>query len=511
MIAQSTALVNRPPFLTVFSYALMRDEKGEEMHKSKGNAIWFDEAAEEIGVDAMRWLFSRANPDANLNFGYHIADDVRRRFILPLWNSYAFFATYAALDRFDPQAPENQVPLAERSVLDRWILSQLHQLVAEVRGALDDYAPDRAARAIERFTIDELSNWYIRRNRRRFWKSENDADKAAAYQTLYESLTTLARLLAPFTPFLAEAIYQNLVRAVDSHSPESVHLTDYPVSRSDRIDESLSRDMDAVLEVVGAGHAARQEAAIKVRQPLPALLVHTREPAMLESIFRLRDQILDELNVKSLEPMADPGQFVSYTIRPNLRALGPRLGKRVNEVRDALVALDASEVAVRARAGSDIHVDTAEGSVTLAPSDILIDTVRLPGYAAAQGARSTVVLDTTLSPALIEEGLARDFVRGIQDARKQAGYQIDDTIEINFVADPEVARAIEAHREYVMTETLATTLQGETAPGNSDAVEPEQVEGPGGTVLADGRFVDQIGVGDHHVRIALRLDKGPAE
>ena len=511
MIAQSTALVNRPPFLTVFSYALMRDEKGEEMHKSKGNAIWFDEAAEEIGVDAMRWLFSRANPDANLNFGYHIADDVRRRFILPLWNSYAFFATYAALDRFDPQAPENQVPLAERSVLDRWILSQLHQLVAEVRGALDDYAPDRAARAIERFTIDELSNWYIRRNRRRFWKSENDADKAAAYQTLYESLTTLARLLAPFTPFLAEAIYQNLVRAVDSHSPESVHLTDYPVSRSDRIDESLSRDMDAVLEVVGAGHAARQEATIKVRQPLPALLVHTREPAMLESIFRLRDQILDELNVKSLEPMADPGQFVSYTIRPNLRALGPRLGNRVNEVRDALVALDAGEVAVRARAGSDIHVDTAEGSVTLAPSDILIDTVRLPGYAAAQGARSTVVLDTTLSPALIEEGLARDFVRGIQDARKQAGYQIDDTIEINFVADPEVARAIEAHREYVMTETLATTLQGETAPGNSDAVEPELVEGPGGTVLADGRFVDQIGVGDHHVRIALRLDKGPAE
>ena len=167
-------------------------------------------------------------------------------------------------------------------------------------------------------------------------KSENDADKAAAYQTLYESLTTLARLLAPFTPFLAEAIYQNLVRSVDPDSPESVHLTDFPVSRSDRIDESLSRDMDAVLEVVGAGHAARQEAAIKVRQPLPTLLVHTREPAMLESVLRLRDQILDELNVKSLEPMEDPAQYVSYTIRPNLRTLGPRLGKRVNAVRDAL-------------------------------------------------------------------------------------------------------------------------------------------------------------------------------
>jgi isoleucyl-tRNA synthetase len=509
MIAQSTALVNRPPFLNVFSYALMRDEKGEEMHKSKGNAIWFDEAAEEIGVDAMRWLFSRANPDANLNFGYHITDEVRRRFILPFWNSYAFFATYASLDRFDPRAPQNQVPIAERTVLDRWIISRLHQLVAEVRGALDDYAPDHAARAIERFTVDELSNWYIRRNRRRFWKSENDADKAAAYQTLYESLTTLAQLLAPFTPFLAEAVYQNLVRTVDPHAPESVHLTDYPVALTDRIDESLSRDMDAVLEVVGAGHAARQEAAIKVRQPLPALLVHTRDPEMLGSVLRLREHVLDELNVKSLVPMNNPGQYVSYTIRPNLRALGPRLGKRLNSVREALSARDPQEVAVAARAGIAIDLDTAEGRVMLEPGDLLIDTVRLHGYAAAQGPRSTVVLDTTLTPALIEEGLARDFVRGIQDARKQAGYQIDDTIEIRFVADPEVSRAIEAHRSYVMTETLATSLQGNIAAGVSDAVEPEAVEGPGGTLQVDGRFDDQIVVGEHHVRITLCPNRAP--
>jgi isoleucyl-tRNA synthetase len=211
------------------------------------------------------------------------------------------------------------------------------------------------------------------------------------------------------------------------------------------------------------------------------------------------------LTVKSLEPMEDPGQFVSYTIRPNLRVLGPRLGKRLNAVRDALAALDAGEIAARVRAGSDIEFDTAEGRVTLEPGDILVDTVRLPGYAAAQGPRSTVVLDTTLTPALIEEGLARDFVRGIQDARKQAGYQIDDTIEIRFVADPEVSRAIEAHCDYVMTETLATVLKGESVAGASDSVEPEAVEGPGGRVLTDGRFVDQVAVGDHHVRIALRL------
>ena len=339
----------------------MRDEKGEEMHKSKGNAIWFDEAAEEIGVDAMRWLFSRANPDANLNFGYHIADDVRRRFILPLWNSYAFFATYAALDRFDPNATENQVPLAERSILDRWIISQLHQLVAEVRAALDDYAPDRAARAIERFTIDELSNWYIRRNRRRFWKSENDADKAAAYQTLYESLTTLARLLAPFTPFLAEAIYQNLVRSVDPHAPESVHLTDYPVSR-------LRPDR----RVVVARHGCRARG--RRRRPRGAPGGGNQGSATAPGAARSHPRSGDarvgaeasRANSRRTEcqvarsPSRTRDKFVSYTIRPNLRALGPRLGKRLNAVREALAAARSRRSRCpRAKQGNAIAVDTA--------------------------------------------------------------------------------------------------------------------------------------------------------
>jgi isoleucyl-tRNA synthetase len=220
--------------------------------------------------------------------------------------------------------------------------------------------------------------------------------------------------------------------------------------------------------------------------------------------MRLQDQILDELNVKSLQPMEDPGQYVSYTIRPNLRALGPRLGKQLNAVRDSLAELDAGEVAALVQSGSAIPLGTAEGEVTLQPSDILVDAVRLLGYAAAQGPRSTVVLDTTLTPDLIEEGLARDFVRGIQDARKQAGYQIDDTIEIKFVADPEVARAIGAYRTYVMTETLAAKLDGNSVSGASDAVEPESVEGPGGLLAEDGPYLDQINVGEHQVRIAVR-------
>ncbi len=504
LIAQSTALTGRPAFRNVFSYALMRDEKGEEMHKSKGNAIWFDEAAEDVGVDAMRWLFSRTNPDINLNFGPHITDEVRRRFILPLWNSYAFFATYASLDRFDPTAPENQVALRDRPVLDRWIVSQLHQLTREVRAALDSYNPDRAARALERFTIDELSNWYIRRNRRRFWKSENDSDKAAAYQTLYEALTTLARLLAPFTPFLAEFMYQNLVRSVDAEAAESVHLTDYPVADAASIDESLSLDMSAVLEIVTAGHAARQEAAIKVRQPLPALLVHARDPEMLQSVLRLQDQILDELNVKAIQPLSNPDRFVTFSIRPNLRLLGPRLGKKLAAVRESLAALEPALVAADAEAGNDVIVVIEGESVPLSPEDLLIDLVRLPGYAAAQGPRTTVVLDTTLTPELIEEGLARDFVRGVQDARKQAGYRIEDTIEIQFLADPEAGRAIANHRDYVMVETLATGLRGEESIGASDALEADASIEPRNKITDDGHYVDQIEVGGHQVRITLR-------
>jgi isoleucyl-tRNA synthetase len=373
-----------------------------------------------------------------------------------------------------------------------------------VRAALDTYAPDRAAKAIERFTIDELSNWYIRRNRRRFWKSENDADKAAAYQTLYEVLTTLARVLAPFIPFVAEAIYQNLVPSVDASAPESVHLTDYPAADRSKIDELLSRDMAAVLEIVGAGRAARQEAAVKVRQPLPALLIHSRDGAVLDAVSRLSDLIADELNVKSVQSLPDPRRFVSYDIRPNLRALGPRFGKRLGAVREALAAVDVADVAAKVESGQPVELVVENETVTLAPDEILVDLVKLPGFAAAQGARATVVLDTSLTPELIEEGFARDFVRGIQDARKQAGFRIEESIVIEFLADPEVSAAVDAHRGYVMTETLAVALDGVAEAGVSDAVEPEAVEGPGGRLTSDGRYLDQIEVGDHQVRIVLR-------
>ncbi len=252
MIAQSTALTDRPAFRNVFSYALMRDEKGEEMHKSKGNAIWFDDAAEVAGVDVMRWQFTSVNPSHNLNFGYKTLDDMRRRFILPLWNSYSFFVTYARLDGFDPSSSNSNIPLEDRTLLDRWIISRLNQVIDTVRESLLTYRPELATQALETFVVEELSNWYIRRNRRRFWKSEADRDKAAAYRTLYDVLVTTMRLLAPFVPFLADEMYRNLVANVDETAPVSVHLTDYPESNASQIDERLSRDMAAAMQVVDA-------------------------------------------------------------------------------------------------------------------------------------------------------------------------------------------------------------------------------------------------------------------
>ncbi len=512
LLAQSTALENQAPFKTVFSYALMRDERGHEMHKSKGNAIWFDDAAEEYGVDVMRWLFCTVNPSANVNFGPHVCDEVRRRFIIPLWNSYAFFATYARLDGFDPMAPDNQIASSDRSLLDRWVISRTNQLVAEVRDRLDAYDPDGAAKAIERFVVEELSNWYIRRNRRRFWKSEADRDKAAAYHTLYECLVTVTRLLTPFIPFLTETIYQNLVRSVDTSAPVSVHLTDYPATNDSLIDEDLARDMAAVIEVVSVGRAARTEAGVKVRQPLPAVLVASRDPATMAAIVRFKDQILDELNVKDVLPLTDRDGVVSYDIRPNLKLLGPKYGKRLGALRQALESAPPSSVAASVEAGEPITLLLNDGSsVELEPSEILVDLRKRAGYAAAQGPSTTVALDTSLTPELIQEGLARDFVRGVQDARKNAAYRIEQTIGVSYEADPEVIAAITAHDPYVRAEILAVRLDPQGETGFSDAIESEPFAETDESARGDGAFHDQISVGPHQVRVSLRREsKGAA-
>ena len=480
MLAQATVLEDATPYETCLGFALLRDEHGKEMHKSAGNSILYEEAADKMGSDVMRWLYCGANPSVNLNFGYGLGDEVRRKFIIPLWNSYAFFVNYAALDGFDPTAPENQVPLAERTMLDRWILSRLQGLVTTVRERLDDYDQATATRAIEAFTVEELSNWYIRRNRRRFWKTEADRDKAAAYLTMYEVLTTLTGLVAPFIPFLADELYENLVRSVNPDAPVSVHLTDFPVADSTQVDAQLDRDMAALLQAVELGRSARNKASVKVRQPLPTVLVWARDAAKIDAIERMQDQLLDELNVKALGRIDDPAKYATYVIRPNLALLGPKYGKRVGAVRAALAAMDVTTVAVAIRSGGSLDLRVDGDTVTLTPDEVLVDVQERAGFNVAEDGDLLVALDVTLTPELVAEGLARDFVRGVQDARKNAGLRIEDTIRLVYSGSDEVAGAIETFTDYIKAETLAREL---VADGAADAGHSEDVKVGTGRVV----------------------------
>ncbi len=494
LLAESTALTGRVPFRTVFTYALMRDEHGEEMHKSKGNAIWFDDAADEIGVDVMRWLFSTINPSTNLNFGRGTCDEVRRRFILPLWNSYAFFVTYANIDGWKPPSGDASIPLAERPLLDRWIISRLNELTGHVRERLDDYDIAGAARRIEHFVVEELSNWYIRRNRRRFWKPESDSDKAAAYETLFQCLVTLSGLLAPFVPFLAESMYQNLVRSVSPDSAASVHLNDFPETSRKDVDAQLSRDMETVLDVVRLGRAARSEANVKIRQPLPAALVYQNNPAAFEAVLRLKDQILDEINVKDVLPLRELGEVVTHEVRPNLPLLGPKYGARLSGIRAALAKLPPGDASTAVAADMLVSVTLSDNEVVeLLPEEVLVTLRKREGYAAAQSDRATVALDTRLTPELIAEGIARDFVRAVQDARKQADLQIEQMVDVRFMADAAVISAVQEQQAYVQREVLAVTI--ETDPDLS--VESLEVNS------ALEHVFPSVKVGDYRATIAL--------
>ena len=483
LLAQSTVLVDQAPFKTVLGFASLRDEHGEEMHKSKGNAIWFDEAAERVGVDVMRWLYLKHNPAQNLNFGYRLCDETRRQFLLPLWNSYAFFANYAALDGFHPA--RHEVPLAERTLLDRWILSRLQEVVAIARERIADYDSASACRAIQDFVVEELSNWYIRRNRRRFWKTESDRDKAAAYLTLYEVLVTLTKLLAPFIPYTAEAMYQNLVRSVDPAAPESVHLTDFPEPDETKVDAALTQDMAWLLRAVELGRAARNKANVKVRQPLPRVLVGARVPEALEAIRRLQDQLVDELNVKAFDVIERPEEYLTYRVRPNLPVLGPRLGAKLPALQRALAEADPAQIARTVRANRPVTLTVDGEAVELGPDDLLVEAIDREGFAAFEDRDLIVAVDLAITPELRLEGLARDFVRGVQEARKNAGFEIDDTIAIVYDAQGELAEAVERFADYIKGETLAVELR------------PGQPEGQDG-------YVEEVKVGKERFVVGLR-------
>ncbi len=455
LLAMSTVLEDTAPFETVLGYALLRDQQGREMHKSWGNAIPFDDAADRAGAEVMRWLFAQHTPDANLNFGWDTLDVVKRQ-LLTLWNTYRFFVTYANLDGWHPgrTAP----PLADRPQVDRWIVSRLNQLVSEVRTGLDAFNAQGPARAIDAF-IEDMSTWYIRRSRRRFWRAGNDVDKEAAYSTLYHCLTVLTQLLAPFMPFIAEAMYQNLVAGYSPDAALSVHLTSYPSADTENVDGHLLGAMEAAQRVVALGRAARDRASLKVRQPLARIFVRTPGARSTREVEAVRDVILEELNVKELEFVGAAAEFVVYTIRPNLPALGPRYGKRLPEIRQALAARDALEVVETVEKGEDLVLPLDGATVTLHPDDILISAEQRENFAAVAADGYLVALDTQLTGELINEGLARDVIRIINNGRKEAGFNVEDRVAIRYEASAGLRAAIEEHQVYIQQETLAVSLE----------------------------------------------------
>ena len=477
LLVMSTVLEDRPPFETLFGYALLMGEDGTPMHKSKGNLVVFDDAAERVGSDTMRWLYVNHVPEQNLNFpripteadmekAAEMGQPVRlsekwmlvRRTLDKIWNVYWFFITYANIDRFDPT--KHQLPVARRSELDRWIISELQETIRTVTDGLDQYDSVKPTAAIQAF-LEDLSNWYLRRSRERIWKSEMDDDKVAAYLTLYECLTTLITLLAPFVPFMTEELYQNLVRSVNKHAPLSVHLCDWPQANEALIDEQLTRETQLVMRVVGLGRLAREKVHIKVRQPLNALYVRVPSLAEEEALSRLSDQVLEELNIKRLELMSNDSDMLAYTLKPQVKILGPKYGPLVQKILAAFKALNAHGVNEAAKLLNETGLlsFTIDGQqVELTSEEIEVISTARPGFVTAEERGYIVALETTITPQLREEGLVRDLTHYVQDMRKKAGFNIEDHIGLALYTDQELATILIDNGDILRSETLADYL-----------------------------------------------------
>ncbi|MEW5720682.1 MAG: DUF5915 domain-containing protein, partial [Chloroflexota bacterium] len=474
LLTMAAVLEGKPATRTIHGYETLLAEDGTDMHKSRGNMIEFNEAADKIGADVMRWMYCCQRYETDMLFGYHVADETRRRFFLPLWNVYNFFVTYANLDGWEPQGNEGNKgnslsSLISLSSLDAWILARLQQVIEEVTTQMDEYMAYKATKPIEEF-LDDLSNWYVRRSRRRFWKSEADADKNAAYATLYEVLVTLAKILAPFIPFATEVMYQNLVRSVDANARESVHHCDFPRADASKLDAALLAEMDAARKVVNLGHSVRAENALKVRQPLGRVVVVAPQEQRAR-LAHMSALITDELNVKAMQLVEKEAELVTYKLLPDNRLLGPKFGKAFPQLRAALNAIDPYAAVATLRAGKNLALDVNGERVELTPNEVLITPQPKPGFAVKADGEYVVALDTTVTPELKAEGFAREFVRRVQDLRKSANFDIADHIRVFYTATPILANAIEAHRAYIMGETLAEEMRASAAPANAATVE----------------------------------------
>ncbi|MEM2322620.1 MAG: class I tRNA ligase family protein, partial [Candidatus Bathyarchaeia archaeon] len=461
MLAMSTVMEGEPPFKVCFGHGLVLDEQGREMHKSWGNVIWFDEAAEKMGADVMRWIYCTTRPEQNLLFGYKRAEEVKKRFLIPLWNIYSFFVTYANLDEW---SPKNLVTYESLSLLDKWALSKLNVLIKDVTRYLEDFNPYDAAIAIEKF-VDELSTWYIRRSRRRFWKSERDEDKNAAYTTLYTCLTTLIKLLAPFIPFLTEEIYQNIVRSVNPNASESIHHNEWPTADESIIDEDLMRDMDLAVKVCSLGRSARNKAGIKLRQPLLEAKVVASED-VVRRVEKLKSIIMDELNVKRLSLTTQRSELFNYSIKIIPEILGKKYGKLLPKIQEAIEKMSAEEAIAAVKSGG-LSLSVEGREIRLLPEEIRIVEEPKDDYSISEEDNVIVGVYKVIPENLKLEGLARDIVRRIQNQRKEAGFNIADHIETYYEAGPILTEVFESFGDYIAAETLSVVMRRGAPPGEA--------------------------------------------
>ena len=450
LLAMSSFLEGKSPFKTLLGHALVKDESGAEMHKSAGNAIWFDDAAEKMGVDVMRWMYSKQNVENNLLFGYDKADEVRKK-LISLWNVYSFFCTYANLDDFKPHS--HDISDKDLSLLDRWIISKSHQLTADAKLSYENFEVDKLLKNVESF-LDDLSNWYIRRNRRRFWKSENDADKFVAYQTLYEVLLDLIKILSPIIPFVAERMYLNITKDDDNENNNSIHLSSFPQSDHSKIDNALIEKVDSLKRVIESGRAVRKKANIKVRQPLNSLKVYTANKEVKSFIQKQADIVIDELNIKEVVFSDNIDEFGKLSLKPNFKNLKMKFGDEMQEAMKSISTLNAKTVLENLLHGNSFP----ENSFELNKDDVLITLKAEKGSESFLAKDLIVCLDTTISEQLRLEGVLRDLIRQIQLMRKEADFNIDDRIIISGTFKNELKDVISENKDYFMNEVLCTDI-----------------------------------------------------
>lgn len=460
LLAMSTMMEKLPPFKTLVGHALVNDEKGEEMHKSKGNAILFEEAAEKMGCDVMRWIFCRQDISRNLNFGYNIAREIRGKFFNTLWNTYAFFINYARLAEWT--APFESTPVEKRTDFDRWILSNLQLLIKRGHKAYQDYNIKSLVIAAENF-VDELSNWYVRHNRRRFWKVGNEQDSSIAFETLYECLFTLIRLLAPIIPFVTEEMYQNLTRSHSRTAPESVHHTEFPEINEAVIDKALSDEMAAVMHINWLGLSARERARIKVRQPLSKLTIAGSGELETRAIKKFGPILKEFLNVKELvvlEPGTPrPESPVFYTAKPDFKILGRKIGKRIPALK-VYLADHGEKLTELVMTGKPFALELDGETVTLNPADFTVDKRTPDDLAMAEEKSIWVAYDTTIDENLKLEGLMRDLLRYLQVLRKEIGLEIEDRIELTWCSrEPLIKEIFEKWGTFLDAELLCVKHQ----------------------------------------------------